>query len=290
VADKLVINFTDGTSAAADVLLGSDGIHSAVRNYFVPTAKARWTGWVAFRSVFPRSCLDHIPNLPDEAVHIWGPDRMLFMSPLAQDLFTIVGSYQSNPNAPDAPYKDSIWNSEGDVNELREYYKNWSPMVRSVIDSTPYIRIYPNAAANGLETWILGDSRVTLAGDAAHAHGGAFAAGGSLAIDDAWAFSESILHTFSNAEYDHVSKRDKISAALRIYEAVRKAHTDKVQNIVQVRNKKLLDRLGTIETDESLRKRMANREDLSWIHEHDVEQVFRQVLADEESTTHTAHL
>ncbi|KAM0284559.1 hypothetical protein ACHAQH_001925 [Verticillium albo-atrum] len=279
-SQDLIVTFTDGTSIATDILLGADGIHSPVRQAFVPTSSARWTGYLTFRSVFPRSHVQHIPNLPDEAVHIWGPERSLFLSPLAKDLFTIVGSQQSDPEAPDAPYKDSVWNSDGSVDTLRELYKDWSPLVRAVVDATPYTKIYPNTAAKELDTWVLGDGSVALTGDAAHAHGGAFAAGGSLAIDDAWAFSESILHVFPETQpISRPLSSGNMARALRLYERTRKRHTDRVQKTVQQRNRGLVDLLTKEETDEGLRTRMKSREDLAWIHEHDVEQAFSQAIA-----------
>lgn len=80
-----------------------------------------------------------------------------------------------------------MWDSDGDVNILRKCYKEWSPLIRSIVDAIPHLRIYSNAAGQGLESWVLSDGRITLAGDAAHAHSDAFAAGGSLVVDDAWA-------------------------------------------------------------------------------------------------------
>lgn len=284
---KLIISFTDGTTATADVILGADGIHSPVRTFFVPEAKTAWTGWVTFRSVFPLSHLAHIPDLPDEANHFWGPDRTLFISKLGRDLFTVVGSYQSDPAAADAPYKDSTWNSDGDVGVLREYYKGWSPLVRAIVDATPHTRIYPNAAAaSGLETWVHGNGRVTLAGDAAHAHGGAFAAGGSLALDDAWAFAASLRHVFpEDSTAANKPTEAQISRAFRIYEETRKAHTDRVIQVVHEGNAKKLARLGTVaESDEELRARMKSRYDPTWIHEHDVVATFSRVLGEEEET------
>ncbi|KAH8890082.1 FAD/NAD(P)-binding domain-containing protein [Thozetella sp. PMI_491] len=274
----LVITFTDGSTATADILVGADGIHSAVRTFFVPDSRTSWTGWVTFRSVFPVSHLAHIPDLPDEANHFWGLDRSLFVSKLGRDLFTVVGSYQSNPEEEDAPYKDATWNSEGDVNVLREYYKEWSPLTRSIIDATPYTRIYPNTAAHGIDTWVLGNGRVTLAGDAAHAHGGAFAAGGSLALDDAWAFAASLLHVFPQDAAELPSGAE-LARVLRLYETTRKAHTDRVIRVVHDGNKKKLARHGTIETDEQLRARMKSREDPSWLHEHDVQSAFSAALS-----------
>lgn len=281
---SLLITFTDKTTATADIILGADGIHSPVRTFFVPTSSTAWTGWVAFRSVFPYSHVAHIKDLPDEANHFWGPDRTFFVSKLGKDLFTVVGSYQADPNAPDAPYKDSTWNSDGDVNVLKEFYKDWSPLVRQIVDAVPYTRIYPNSAAQALDTWVLGGGRVTLAGDAAHAHGGAFAAGGSLALDDAWAFAASILKVFpENAT--RKPTEEEILKALRIYEKTRKPHTDKVMSVVHDNNAKKLARASQAsepETDQQLRARIKNRADPSWIHEHDVQQAFAQVVARED--------
>lgn len=276
---ELVTTFQDGSSIVSDVILGADGIHSRVRQAFVPTSSAKWTGHASFRSVFPRSHVQHISDLPDEAIHLWSPDRTLFISPLAQDLFTVVASHQSNPDAADAPYKDSVWEAEGHVDLLREIHKYWSPLVREIIDATPYTKVYPNTAARELDTWVLGDGRVTLAGDAAHAHGGAFAAGGSLAIDDAWAFSQAILHVFPDSRALVPSLYDaRIAGALRLYERTRKAHTDRVQRTVQDRNRGLVDRVFRPGSDEELRARMKGREDLAWIHEHDVERTFAEAL------------
>ncbi|KAH6695069.1 salicylate 1-monooxygenase [Plectosphaerella plurivora] len=281
LTSDLTITFQDGTTAVADVVLGADGIHSPVRRAFVPTSSTQWTGYSTFRSVFPRSHVAHIEGLPDEAIHIWSSDRQLFISPLAQDLFAVVSSHQSDPDAPDAPYKDATWNSDGNVDLLREIHKDWSPLVRAVIDATPYTRVYPNTAARELETWVLGDGHVTLAGDAAHAHGGAFAAGGSLAIDDAWAFATSILHVFPDGR---TAADDKsVARALRLYEQTRKSHTDRVQKTVQSRNRGLVDRILSPESDEQLRVRMKSREDLSWIHEHDVQGAFARASGAENS-------
>lgn len=274
---ELTISFTDGTTATADILLGADGIHSPVRRQFVPSANTKWTGWVTFRSVFPIAHVSHISDLPEEAAHFWGPDRTLFLSKLGKGLYTIVGSYQADPDAPDAQYKDAVWNQEGDVNVLREYYKDWSPIVRAVIDAVPYTRIYPNVAAHGLDSWVLGGGRVTLLGDAAHAHGGAFAAGGSLAIDDAWAFAASLFHVFP-MDAERVPTEGELAKALHIYDQTRRPHTDRVLHAVHSGNKAKVVRLGKLESDEELRARMGRREDVTWLHEHDVVAAFKAVV------------
>ncbi|KAH7137916.1 hypothetical protein B0J11DRAFT_40 [Dendryphion nanum] len=277
----LIVHFTDSSTAPADLVLGADGIHSPVRRHFIPSSRPKWTGWVTFRSVFPISHVSHIKGLPEEASHYLSHDRTLFISRLGRDLYTVVGSYQSDPDAADAPWKDAVWNQEGDTKILKEYYKDWSPVVKDIIAAVPHTRIYPNASAEGIESWILGNGRVTLAGDAAHAHGGAFAAGGSLAIDDAWAFANAVEYIFPRKS-EVVLEAGNIAKALRIYERTRKAHTDRVLKTVHKGNLAKIGRIGRAETDEELRKRAADREDMAWLHEHDVLAAFREAVRKED--------
>ncbi|KAF7197280.1 6-hydroxynicotinate 3-monooxygenase [Pseudocercospora fuligena] len=279
--DETLIAFADGSTTSADIILGADGIQSAVRRSFVPTSRPKWTGWVAFRSVFDADFVSHIPGVLDEAYHWWGPDRTFFSSRLGKNLFTIVGGSYSDPDAADPLYKDSTWNSEGGLAALKDFYKDWHPTIRAMIEASPYTRMYPNTFASALDTWIHGHRNVTYAGDAAHAHGGAFAAGGSLALDDAWAFARAIFHVFPPDTATKPSKVE-ITKALQLYERTRKPHTDRVLATVHANNRKAVERLGKEETDEQLINRMRSRADPFWIHEHDVEATFEQVVREEQ--------
>lgn len=161
---------------------------------------------------------------------------------------------------------------------LREYYRDWSPLIRSIVESVPHTRVYPNVAASGIETWVLGEGRVTLAGDAAHAHGGAYAAGGSLAIDDAWAFAASILYVYP-PDATVLPTRGEIARALGVYEGTRKAHTDRVLRVVHEGNRAKVERIGRSVSDEELRRRVGGSSGKEWIHEHDVQAAFRDAVA-----------
>lgn len=59
----VVLAFQDGTSFAADLLVGTDGIHSGVRKALVPGHSLHWTGDVLFRSTFDASLLEGIEDL-----------------------------------------------------------------------------------------------------------------------------------------------------------------------------------------------------------------------------------
>ncbi|KAL1893977.1 hypothetical protein Sste5346_006118 [Sporothrix stenoceras] len=291
---ELTLTFTDGTTAAADLLVGADGLHSRVRTFFVPQSRPQWTGALAFRSVFPRSHVAHIEGLPHEATHVWGHDRTLFFSPLGRDLYTVVGQLQYDPAEDSADQggrdlKDTakVWASNGSVETLRSLYADWGSLVKNIVNAVPHTELYPNSSSDSLPTWVLSGTtgnipagRVTLAGDAAHAHGGAFATGGSLALDDAWAFASAFQHVFPSTSKEAPKTADLLRA-VKIYEKTRKAHTDRLLRVVHASNSARVESLRKSrqpgyfpETDEQLRVRIRSRTDPTWLHEHDVQATF----------------
>jgi salicylate hydroxylase len=119
---------------------------------------------------------------------------------------------------------------------------------------------------------------VTLVGDAAHAHGGAFAAGGSLALDDSFALGLAFKHVFSSGQAK-ISTAD-ISKALGLYSKTRQPHAARLLRIVhnQIDNKPTTPATGE-EENAALVTRMKGRPDTVWLSEHDVEAAFAAVVA-----------
>lgn len=119
-----------------------------------------------------------------------------------------------------------------------------------------------------------------MIGDAAHAHGGAFATGGSLAIDDAYAFYLALISVFPETATQKPSS-EEILKALRLYEDTRRPHAVRLLKVVHANNemktKKIL--AHTQETDEDLRARAKRGSNTTWLHEHDVVKSFEEVLA-----------
>lgn len=151
-------------------------------------------------------------------------------------------------------------------------------MIKALTEATPEIRYYPNFSIAGpLKSWVY-NNRITFIGDAAHAHGGAFATGGSIAIDDAYAFSLAISHVFPISASQKPTQRD-IDKALHIYEATRKPHADRLLNLVHKGIKSKNTRAGKALSDEELRNQAAQRPDTVWLHEHDVVGTIKSVLA-----------
>jgi salicylate hydroxylase len=155
-------------------------------------------------------------------------------------------------------------------------------VVKALTKVTPYIRYHPNfSCSSSLHTWAFGD-RVTLIGDAAHAHGGAFATGGSLAIDDAYALYLSLNSVFADSAIRKPSQQ-QIGKALRLYEATRKPHAEKLLKVVHAGNAAKSEKIrnGIVEADEELRARAARGSSTGWLHEHDVVKTFEDDAKEE---------
>ncbi|KAH7261010.1 uncharacterized protein BKA55DRAFT_560119 [Fusarium redolens] len=287
--------FEDGTTATADVVIGADGLRSKVRKTFVPEHELHWTGWVAFRAVFDADRLKDV-DYPEDAAHWAGHETTFFHSHLGKGLFTIVGGYHADPKDPKSPGQEAKWDEDGSVEEFKRLYqvsnpsrrtlhhadtlKHWNPTVRAFIDATPYVKLFPNYAGAALDTWSF-SNRVTLVGDAAHTHGGSFAAGGSLAIDDAYALYRSLDHIWppSSAQTGKPTKV-QLAQVFELYEATRKPHLDKLLGIVHknISGQKSNIERATTETDEQLRRRVKERMNPLWISEHDVVAAFERAI------------
>jgi salicylate hydroxylase len=176
-------------------------------------------------------------------------------------------------------FKEVAWDQEASIKLLTEKYTDWNPVVKALTDVTPDIRFYPNlSCSESLPTWVFGD-RAVLIGDAAHAHGGAYATGGSLAIDDAYAIYLFLLSVFPVTATCKPSGAE-IRKALELYEATRKPHADRLLKMAHTASEAKTEqiRTGKLETDMELRARARKGSNTNWLHEHDVVKAFEETL------------
>ncbi|CEO60050.1 hypothetical protein PMG11_04693 [Penicillium brasilianum] len=284
--DGVSLHFEDGTSAHGHVLIGADGIRSPVRQSFIPDYKLKFSGKVFMRATFDASLVEgKIPDLPIDSMHWWGPRDNFFASRLGKNQYTTVGAYD-DPRTAEEIEKSIAWNSTGKVEFLRERYKNWNPTVRALTQHTPSTNLYPNFAGDALPTWVFG-SRVTLVGDAAHAHGGAFAAGGSLALDDSLALGLAFNHVF-NSSIGPEHSIESINKILSLYSKTRQPHTARLLRIVHSQIEQRASVATSLEEeDAALVARMKKRPSTEWLSEHDVEAAFRAVVNESEAEDHS---
>lgn len=153
------------------------------------------------------------------------------------------------------------------------------------MNAVPYVKTYPNFTGTALSSLVF-NSHVALIGDAAHTHGGAFGAGGSLAINDAYALALALAHAWPPASTVSRPSQQQLDWALRLYDETRRPLVSRVLSIVhsqaQSRRMAASNKMnGGSETEDELKARISNRPDVVWLTEHDVDAEFQAVLSRE---------
>jgi len=205
------IEFTDGSTASADVIVGADGIHSAVRTALLGREQPTFTGVVAFRAVVPTERVGELPNL-DCFTKWWGPNpsTQIVTFPLNQgkDIFVFATCGQEE-------WTEESWTTPGSVTELRELYRDFHPEARALLDACDDVLKSALYVRDPLASWT--DGRAVLLGDAAHPMMPFMAQGAGMAIEDAVVLSRCL------------SLFDDPAVALQTYQETRLQRTSRIQ-------------------------------------------------------------
>jgi salicylate hydroxylase len=207
------LQFENGTTIKADMLVGADGIHSSVRKLLFGEEQPRFTGCVAYRGLVPAEQLNHL-DLPSES-QIWlGPGRHFVHYPVqASRLVNFVCLIDR-----DAWTKES-WTEPGNVADVLDAFAAWHRQVRSIISAVAASEIFVWGLFDRLPLarWSVG--RVTLLGDSCHPMLPFMAQGAAQAIEDAATLSA----VLSAGDVD-------VQQALRRYESLRLPRTALIQS------------------------------------------------------------
>nr|GLK35689.1 hypothetical protein GCM10017611_25440 [Rhodococcus wratislaviensis] len=196
---------------SADVIVGADGIHSAVRTALLGREQPTFTGVVAFRSVVPTERIGDLPNL-DCFTKWWGPNpsTQIVTFPLNQgkDIFVFATCGQEE-------WTEESWTTPGSVTELRELYRDFHPEARALLDACDDVLKSALYVRDPLASWT--DGRAVLLGDAAHPMMPFMAQGAGMAIEDAVVLSRCL------------SLFDDPAVALQTYQETRLQRTSRIQ-------------------------------------------------------------
>src|ERR1700722_10374462 len=212
--DAAVARFADGSTAEADVIIGADGIHSAVRTSLFGPDAPRFTGKICYRSVIPAAAVRG-GVLADGATDNgqWlGPHGTVVLYPLrGEELINVVAHYD------DDTYRHESWVTECERAEVLERYAGWNESLLRLFEAGQTWYKWALYDRDPIPAWTSG--RVSLLGDAAHPMLPYLGQGACQAIEDGAVLATAL--SAAGASSDPV-------AALGRYERTRRPRASRV--------------------------------------------------------------
>lgn len=216
--DHVTARFTNGARCEAAVLIGADGVRSAVRAQLVPGDAPRFTGHVAYRFLVPMERARPFMGLGRSAIFI-GPRRTFNRYTMAQG--TIVNGAALVETGEQVP---EGWSNVAPQEELAAAFAGWHPDVAGLIDKAGAIIKWGLYDRAPLERW--SEGRVTMLGDAAHAMLPFLGMGAAMAVEDGYVLAQML------ARHDDPGQAFAAYEALRIPRTAEVHHASKVQGTI----------------------------------------------------------
>jgi salicylate hydroxylase len=212
--DEVELTFIDSAGresrSVADVAIGADGIHSAMRALVAAPAEPRFSGLCAFRCLVPAAQAPEMARRPVQTLWL-GPGRHFVHYPISGGrLVNLVAI------APAGDWRTESWTAEGQIADLIREFETWDSRLHQLIYSAAETKRWALYDRAPLDTWTKG--RVTLLGDAAHAMLPFLAQGAAQAIED----GETLAACLRSAD------RNSVGAALKRYENIRRPRANQV--------------------------------------------------------------
>jgi salicylate hydroxylase len=201
------LHFADGSTAAADVVVGADGVHSVIRPHVAGAVPARFSGTVGYRGLVP---VEQIPSLPD-------PTPLQFWAGAGRHLlhYAIDGGSTINflavVRVPE--WTNDTWMEECPVSDAVDAFAGWHPAVTEMVGAPESGARWALHDIAPLERWHT--DRVVLMGDAAHAMVPHQGQGAGQTIEDAITLADCLADDPASALERYAERRRKRTAAVQ---------------------------------------------------------------------------
>nr|WOL36627.1 FAD monooxygenase [Pseudogymnoascus verrucosus] len=232
--DKMVLKFTDGTSAEADAVIGCDGIKSRVRQVILgndnPASHPHYTHKFAYRGLIPMDKAVEVMGeykARNQHMHV-GPNAHILHFPVAGQTLMNFVAFVTDPN--DWAFEQTMI-APATRAEVQRDFANFGPTVRDITSLLP----------DTIDKWAIFDSfdypapyynkgRVCLAGDAAHASSPHHGAGAGIGVEDALCLSTVMELVVEASQENKTSKSQALSLAFEAFNVVRRERSQWLVN------------------------------------------------------------
>lgn len=167
----VLVRFADGSSRSSDILVGADGIHSAVRGQLLPGVSLRDSGYAAWRGVVGEGGIQRSTS------ESWGCGSRFGIVPLGNNRTYWFATINTAPTTIDDPMKRKA--------AMEAAFAGWHEPIPAIVRATDPRSILYNHIfdAEPLPRWH--SRRVILIGDAVHPTTPNMGQGGGMAIESA---------------------------------------------------------------------------------------------------------
>jgi salicylate hydroxylase len=207
---KATLQFEDGSQVASDVVVGADGIHSAIREHLLGKDSPRFTGTVAYRGVAKAEALPQGLLTGDVSVYIGPHASFVYYYIRRGELVNWVALVE------ETSWQQESWSAEADAGDILRLYEGWCPVVAELVSKTDRCYKWALFDRDPLPRWV--DGRIALLGDAAHPMMPYLAQGGCMAIEDGYVLANELA-----------KEKDDPARALRRYQTARLPRASRVQ-------------------------------------------------------------
>jgi salicylate hydroxylase len=248
--DSVTVKFANGATASGELLIGADGIKSAIRAQILGPTKAEFTGYVSWRAIVPSSRLP--PDYMERVSTNWmGPNAHVIVYYLRRgELLNFVGLVE------DETWLEESWTVKAPWSRLKADFAPWHPKVQLLIDAMDKDNCYRWAMYNRPPVTGWSTEHATLLGDAAHPTLPFMAQGAAMAIEDGPIIARAL------------EQESSTRAALDLYQRSRYERTARVQI-----GSNEMGKLFHLRTEEDLRRGFAARdlakERNAWLFSYD---------------------
>jgi len=274
---KHILQFEDGTTHQADLIIGADGVKSITRNFVTGDHKAKhliFTNNVAYRGIIPVDKLKRAGvtiNLTSRPLCWVGLDKHIITFPIRGNHMLNVVAFATHQNGEETAAKSGAWVEQSSNEALLKEYTGWGSQAITLLEHMENPSKWSIHALNPtLESYVR--ENVVLVGDAAHAMLPHLGAGVGQGFEDVYA----LWRLLSLPQ----TKLSNLGDVLRVYNKIRPPRA----NMVLRRSKRMgeiYERFGDeFYTVEDMQHHLPGMWEAVWHHdlEAEVEMAIKSML------------